>query len=161
MYDELSDIQYAVKLFSVGYYSIWEQLVTLRKIETGVYVSNSCQETCIWQGVEAIAKHLCKLVSKEDRNGAISVALDDDKIDGHMRGENLCDTFGLKYCTHVRTKGLVAYTAVSSGINLPLGMSFERINDTSAIYFKRILNCLFGNGAGDMANLCGVQVHSD
>lgn len=163
MYSEFSDIRHAAKMGFDDYCKIWKSIATLKKVEKGTFISNSRRDKCLWQGVEEIVNNLCKSVSCEDRHGSISIALDDDKFDAHMSGENIRDTFGLKYVTHVRRnrKGMVAHSAVTSGVNIPLGISFERLNDTSSICFKRILNNLFGNGAGDSANLRGVLVHSD
>ena len=79
-----------------------------------------------------------------------------------MSGENLRDTFGFKYCTHVKAnrKGPVAHTAVTTGIIFPCGLAFETINDSSTSCFKRILNTVFGDGS-DKPNLRNVRVHSD
>jgi len=71
------------------------------------------------------------------------------------------DLFNLKFTTHVKPnrKGIVAHTAVSTGINVPLGIIFERTKDTSLSCFKRLLDFLFKKDGS--TNLRNVSVHSD
>ena len=71
------------------------------------------------------------------------------------------DLFNLKYTTHVKPnrKGIIAHTAVSTSLNIPLGIIFERTKDSTLDCFKRCLDFLFSrNGATDLRN---VSIHSD
>ena len=61
------------------------------------------------------------------------------------------------------TKGIVGHTAISTGINIPLGIVFEQTFDTSVSCFKRLLNFLFhhDNDSRDGNAFRNVTVHSD
>ena len=54
------------------------------------------------------------------------MALDDDKIWVEQTGKNAMNKAGLNHTTHVRDnrKGIISHTAVSTGVNLPLGKLF-------------------------------------
>jgi hypothetical protein len=71
------------------------------------------------------------------------------------------DLFNLKYTTHVKPnrKGLIAHTAVSTGLNCPLGIIFERSKDTTLGCFRRLLDFLFSHDG--QTNLRNVNIHSD
>ena len=76
------------------------------------------------------------------------------------------DNAGLNYTTHVRDnkKGIIAYTAVSTGVNIPIGVIAERKGKLSNIFFKRLMNFLFGSNTGDqydIADMTAVDVASD
>ena len=76
------------------------------------------------------------------------------------------DNAGLNYTTHVRDnrKGIIAHTAVSTGVNIPLGVIAERKGDSSYICFKRLMNFLFGSNTGDeydIADMTDVDIASD
>ena len=70
------------------------------------------------------------------------------------------DKRNLKYTTHVKAnrKGLIAHTAVSTGVMIPLGICFERVSDKTLDCFERILGFLFGFSSTSLQN---VHVHSD
>lgn len=98
----------------------------------------------------------CREISISNREGKIGIVVDDDKIWVNLTGENKDDTFGIKYTTHVRAnrKGIVAHTAVSTGANMPLGIVFERSQDSTAECFQHLLKINFErNGSCDMRNV--------
>jgi hypothetical protein len=115
----------------------------------------------LWQKLEAVVNKLLRSISIEQRQGNISIALDDDKIWVNLAHSAKDDLFNLKYTTHVKAnrKGIIGHTAVSTALNLPLGIAFERTKDSSSSCFKRLLDYLFGrDGTTDLRN---VSVHSD
>ena len=111
--------------------------------------------------METIVNEILRSVSIDGRTGRISIALDDDKVWLNLSGSSKLDFFNLKYTTHVKPnrKGIIAHTAVSSGLNIPLGIIFERSRDTTIGCFKRLLNYLFDKDG--QTNLRNVSVHSD
>jgi hypothetical protein len=90
----------------------------------------------------------------------IIITLDDDKIWAANSGQNASDRFGLRYTQHVKDnrKGIVAHTAVSSTTSLPIGIAFERVNESSNICFRRIMDSLFPYGNNRLRD---VIIHSD
>lgn len=69
--------------------------------------------------------------------------------------KNIEDKFNLKYATHVKAnrKGIIAHTAVTTRLNIPLGISFERKYDSAISCLKRILNFLFMEKSEKLPNL--------
>ena len=124
-------------------------------------ISSSRRELPLWEGLELIVNDVLRSVSITGRDGRISVALDDDKIWMNLSDSIGSDLFNIKYTTHVKPnrKGIIAHTAVSTAVNIPLGIVFERTRDSTLDCFKRILDFLFcQNGE---TNLRNVSVHSD
>ena len=125
------------------------------------FLGSGRRERCIWEEIEIIANDLCRDISITNRDGKITIALDDDKIWVILSGPNLYDTFEIKYSTHVKAnrRGIIVHTAVSTGVNLPLGIAFERKKDSTSACFQRLLNSLFEtNGNCDLTN---VEICSD
>ena len=87
------------------------------------YVGEDRRPQPLWEQIEFTLNKLCREVSIANRKGKVSVALDDDKIWLEQTGENAKDKAGLNFTTHMRDnrKGLIAHTAVSTGVNLLLG----------------------------------------
>lgn len=142
------------------YVDIWKKIATKRQLDDSE-ISTNRREVPLWETMETIVNEFLKSISITERKGKISVALDDDKIWANLKNSSKDDLFNLKYTTHVKDnrKGFVAHTAVSSGANIPLGISFERIKDTTEKCFKRLLESLFGqDGNTDLRN---VLIHSD
>ena len=84
-----------------------------------------------------------------------------DKIHLNLSKGNSEDLFNLKYTTHTKAnrKGIIAHTAVSTGVNIPLQVSFEKTDDSTSSCFVKCLDGLFGQSG--TANLRNVSVHSD
>ena len=84
-----------------------------------------------------------------------------DKVHLHLSKGNSEDLFNLKYTTHVKAnrKGIIAHTAVSTGVNIPIQICFERTNDSSTSCFINCLDGLFAHSG--KVNLRQVSVHSD
>ena len=95
------------------------------------------------------------------RDGRVSIALDDDKIWLNISNSRARDLFNLKCSTHVKSnrKGIIAHTAVSTAVNIPLSIVFEKSKDSTIDCFKRSLDFLFGQNGS--ANLGNVSLHSD
>ena len=111
--------------------------------------------------LERIVNGVLRSVSISGRVGKIAVALDDDKIWMNISNANSTDLFNLKYTTHVKPnrKGIIAHTAVSTNLNLPLNTVFEKKKDSTVGCLKRSLDSLFcQNGE---TNLRNVSIHSD
>ena len=160
LYDEKSLLKEHTLMRREEYTKVWDTISTKRKLKKGI-MSTSRRTSPLWEGMEQIINQLCRFVSIDNREGRISIALDDDKIWLNTRKSATVDLFKLKFCAHVRAnrKGIVAHTAVSTGAMVPLGISFEKTNDSSGTCFKRLLNFLFDYGGG--VNLRNVTVHSD
>jgi hypothetical protein len=75
---------------------------------------------------------LLKKISIANHKGKISMSLDDDKIWFRSSVSQIADLFNLKFTTHVKAnrRGIVAHTAVTTGIMIPLAIAFERTGDT-------------------------------
>ena len=71
-----------------------------------------------------------------------------------------CDLFNLKYTTNVKDnrKEIIAHTAVSSGLSIPLGIIFEKKRTLQVTVFKQCLTFLFGENG--IVNLRNVSLHS-
>lgn len=142
------------------YVQIWKRIAEKRKLPNHA-MSTSRREPPLWETLEKIVNDLLRSISIAGRDGGISIALDDDKIWLQLSSGMKVDLFDLKYTTHVQAnrKGLNAHTAVSTGANVPLGIVFERTNDSTKNCFVRLLDHLFSrNGSTDLQN---VSVHSD
>jgi hypothetical protein len=110
--------------------------------------NNARREDPFWMKLESVCNNICKSVSINEsinnhREGKIPIAIDDDKIWMNLSGKNKRDLFQLKYSQHVRDnrKGLIAHTAVSTGLNIPIGITFERSKDKTIDCIKRLLIC--------------------
>ena len=151
MYDEHSvfgDLVDGEELMQKTHYvAMWEKIARSKKValEGEGYICYGRRDTCNWERMERAFNDVCRSLFVANRVGSIKIALDDDKVWFMNTGANAKDRFGLKYCTHVRDnrKGLICHTAVSSSLNLPLGISFEKTDDTTASCFKKILINLF------------------
>jgi hypothetical protein len=110
------------------YNAVWKVIATKKQIQDGGYIGSGRREQCLWELLEASANHVCRDISISNREGVVGIALDDDKIWVNMTGKNLKDTFGIKYTTHVKAnrKGIIGHTAVSTGMNMPLGIVIEK-----------------------------------
>ena len=142
------------------YNQTWARLAKAKQIpSTGIRTARD--NAPIWEGLETTVNNLLRSISISGRDGKIAIALDDDKIWFGSKVAQRVDLFNLKFTTHVKAnrKSIVAHTAVSTGVNIPLGIVFERTKDTSYSCFKRLLDFLFG-GDGS-TNLRSVYVHSD
>lgn len=142
------------------YNGIWKQIATARKVEAN-HISTSRREAPLWEELERITNTIMRKISITGRRGRVSIALDDDKIWGNFSNSASMDLFNLKYQTHVKAnrKGLVAHTAVSTGVNMPIGIVMERAKDNTAQCFKRLLDFLFSQDGE--TNLRNVTLHSD
>ena len=144
------------------YLKCWKTIAGVGKMDAATFVGDSRMTKYLWEKLEDLLNGIFRNTSVANRQGIISIALDDDKIWVHLT--RLFDTFGIKYTTHVKDncKGVIAHTAVSSGINIPLGFAFERKKDNALTCFKRILNSLFNRtGGGEFPDLQNVLIASD
>ena len=138
----------------------WKMIAMKRKEDQNT-IRTARGQTPLWELLESIVNSLLKSVSITGHKGRISIALDDDKIWFAMRKVMGNDLFNIKYTTHVKPnrKGIVAHTAVSTGLNIPLGIVFERTKDSTLSCFRRLLDSLFSSdGQTDLRN---VSLHSD
>ncbi len=161
LFHKLSLLKEHAPLSEHEYNDIWRRISEERRISCTDISTNSRRETPLWEYLEAIVNELLRSVSIAGRHGVISLSLDDDKIWASFSKILKMDRRNLKYTTHVKAnrKGIIAHTAVSTGVMLPLGISFERAKDSTLSCFCRILDYLFGqNGT---TNLRNVHVHSD
>ena len=142
------------------YNEIWKRMSEKKKIPPS-QISTNRRDTPLWEKLETIVNELLRSVSITEREGRVSVALDDDKIWMILSNSAMQDLFNLKYTTHVKAnrKGIIAHTAVSTALNIPLGIVFEKTKDTTAQCFKRVLDFLFDEGGN--TNLRNVSLHSD
>jgi hypothetical protein len=138
------------------YNATWE-IIGLSKRCKGV----SRRDTTNWMIMETTLNQILRSISISDReDSSILLTHDDDKVWASNTGSNADDRFGLKYTQHVRDnrKGIVVHTAVSSTTSLPLGISFERENESIALSFRRIMDYLFSTGINRLRD---VIVHCD
>ena len=135
-----------------NYFGIWSWMANKMKINS-MGISTSRRNTPLWEQVEQIFNEIHRSISIVDREGRILIALDDDKLHLNLTTAMSADLFNMKYTTHVKAnrKGIVGHTAVSTGANIPLQISFKKTNDSNVSCFKNCLSGLFGQ-AGD-ANL--------
>ena len=142
------------------YNKFWKAMSEKKKLRRNS-VTTSRRDPPLWEELEKIVNELLRSISIIDRKGKISISLDDDKVWLRLSNSSSDDTFNLRYTTHVRAnrKGIIAHTAVSTGVMMPLGIAFEKMKDSSGICVKRILNFLFNYGGE--TNLRNVIVHSD
>ena len=160
LFQDTSLLKEHLSISEERYNEIWKLMANKKKIPP-TRISSSQRELPLWEGLELIVNDILRSVSITGRDGRISVALDDDKIWMNLSDSIGSDLFNIKYATHVKPnrKGIIAHTAVSTAVNIPLGIVFERTRDTTLDCFKRILDFLFcQNGE---TNLRNVSVHSD
>ena len=143
-----------------AYNQIWKNMSEKKRLPP-TQISTSRRERPLWESLELITNELLRSISIVEREGRISVALDDDKIWMRLSDSVGSDLFNLKYTTHVKAnrKGIIAHTAVTTGVNMPLGITFERSNDSTLNCFRRTLDFLFSQDG--FTNLRNVSVHSD
>ena len=86
------------------------------------------REEPLWETLERFVNEVLRSISISGRDGRVPVALDDDKIWMDISNARSSDLFNLKFTTHVKPnrKGIVAHTAVSTCLNIPLGIVFEK-----------------------------------
>ena len=159
-HEHLSLLKRDAQMEKAEYVEIWKKLAEKRKLPD-TEISTNRREIPLWETLESIVNDFLMSISIVGRNGKISVALDDDKIWLNLKNSSKTDLFNLKYTTHVKDnrKGLIAHTAVSSGVNIPLGICFERSKDSTEKCFRRLLDRMFGQNGS--TNLRNVYIHSD
>ena len=156
LFDSESLLCHAAPMNVQEYNKIWKNLAEKKRMDQNQFIGAGRRDRCIWEYLEDAVNNLCRIVSVSNRTGDISIALDDDKVWVNLTGVNKADTFGIKYTTHVQPnrKGIIAHTAVSTGANMPLGISIERKKDSTLECFKRLLRFLFEtNGNIDLRNV--------
>ena len=128
--------------------NIWKKISEQRKVSDTQISTNSRRDTPLWEHPEVIVCDLLRSVSIIDCEGFISLSLDDDdKIWAFLLRILKMDKRNLKYMTHhvkANRKGIIAHTAVSNGIMIPLGICFERVKDSTLDCFQPIPDFLFG-----------------
>lgn len=154
-----------VEMDEAEYNKIWLNFARSKKISNDS-MSTSRRDQPVWASLELIVNEMFRTIAVAGREGEISIALDDDKIWLSQANAKVQDLFDLKYTTHTQAnrKGIVGHTAITTGINFPLGIVFEKTFDTSVSCFKRLLNFIFRHD--DNSNHHGnafrnVFIHSD
>lgn len=148
------------------YNKIWLTFAENRRLSSDT-MSTSRREKPIWASLETLVNDILRTIAIAGRDGEISIALDDDKIWLSQANSKVKDLFGLKYTTHTQAnrKGIVADTAVTTGITFPSGIVFEKTYDTSVSCFKRLLNSIFAhddNASRSSGNAFrNLSIHSD
>lgn len=160
LYESHSLLKDKMPMMEGEFNAIWRAIATKKK-ERSNEIRTARGQTPLWELLESTVNSLLKSVSITGRKGKISIALDDDKIWFAMNRILGNDLFNIKYTTHVKPnrKGIVAHTAVSTSLNIPLGIVFERTKDSTLACFRRLLDTLFSSdGTTDLRN---VTLHSD
>lgn len=160
LFNRKSKLKECTLMTFAEYKSIWEAMSKLRKLQPN-QISTSRRKNPLWETQERILNELMRSISISGRRGKIAIALDDDKIWLSASNSSSVDLFNLKYTTHVQAnrKGIIAHTALSTGVSIPLGIVMERSKDTTAQCFQRLLDFLFSQDGS--TNLANVAVHSD
>jgi len=165
LYGKYSLLKDAACMDQQKFLSLFEKLATSKKVSSTEIRTNRSPKP-IWQTLEGVVNDVCHSVSisssnGDGRKGKTSIAIDDDKIHMNLSNSGSDDLFNLKYTTHVRDnrKGIIAHTAVSTGANVPLGISFEKKGDTTMSCIERLLWTMFG--ITGVLELEGVEIHSD
>ena len=160
LFDKHSLLKEHLPMTREEYNEIWKRMSEKKKLPK-TSMTTGRRQRCIWQILEEAVNSILRDLSVTGKDGRISLALDDDKINAQFSKSASEDLFGLKYATHTRAnrKGLIAHTAVSSGLGIPLGIVFERSKDSTTDCFKRLLDFLFESDGG--TDLRNVSVHSD
>jgi hypothetical protein len=93
----------------------------------------------LWMDVQSALNETCRELFVKGFDSYMRVTEDDDKM--HFEIKNDSDTQGLKITQHVRDnrKGFVAHTTCYTASGLPIGIEWERRNDTTATATKRII----------------------
>ena len=145
------------------YLQVWRDIALKERMQISSFVGDGRRDEYLFDKLECNFNKLCKDISISGRTGKIYIALDDDKIWAFQSNDHLAETFGLKYQVHVQAnrRGFVAHTAVSTGLMIPLGITFEKKSDSADICFKRILAEQFSLGRGTDPILCNVILASD
>ncbi len=164
LFSPMSILKREVKMAQEEYNKIWRDLSTKYELDGATMRTNRSEET-IWHGLETIINALFKKISIENRQGEISIALDDDKIWVSQTKSKFCDLFGLRYTTHnqANRKGINLHSAISTGAMVPYACKFEQTFDNTLSCFKRVFNTLFRHdcdGKDDNA-FKNVSVYSD
>lgn len=163
MYADYSLFYDQASMTKRDYIDVWGKLAHKHE-KQGSDLGTGRREELIWQKLEREVNKVLREVSIEESDGrTISIALDDDKVWYNFIGKKTRDTFGIKITRHVKDNriGMILHTAISSGLNIPLGVSFERVKDKTVTCYKRIFASMFGVHGGDEVDLLNVNVHSD
>ena len=131
------------------YIKLWKKVSTYKKVQSraaGDFFTVSRRDKCVWETLQGAFNEICRAISVAGRRGKLRCALDDDKFWFSHKGMNAEDDFGLSYNNFAKPnrKGICGHTAVTSSLNIPLGIEFERKGDSPTACFKRILLFLFG-----------------
>jgi hypothetical protein len=163
MYDEHSELLSSVIMKKDEYMNLWKRIATERRVTLDNYVGSSRRKECLWESMETSINLLLRKLTVAGRTDDIVIALDDDKIWVDTSGRNEEDDFGLRKVTHTQAnrKGIIAHTAVSTTINIPLCFIFERRGDKAVECFTRLFGKLFTKNLGTLPDLHGVTNHSD
>ena len=160
LFDQDSLLKDKLMIEEEVYFQTWKKIAEKKMIPPG-QVSTNRREKPLWEMLETIVNEQLRNISVVGQDGRVSISLDDDKVWMNLSNSASQDLFGLRYTTHVKPnrKGIIAHTAVSTAIMIPLGIIFERTRDSTIDCFKRLLDFLFSQNG--MTNLRNVSIHSD
>lgn len=161
---KFSELKGSVLMPQHEYMEIWEQIANHGKFGAKDLSSSSRRSTCLWEVCETAANTFLRKIVVADRDGDLSVALDDDKVWVESSGENGTDDFGIRRVRHTQDnrKGVISHTAVSSLTTILLGFLFEKKGATAFDCFKSLFGTIFPSTSGvGLPNLAGVKNHSD
>ena len=128
LYDKTSLLKEHIKMTEGDYIKVWRKMAEKKRMAAVQMTRTSRREQPLWETLERIVNEILRGISISGREERLAVALDDDKIWMDISNTGSTDLFNLKYTTHVKPnrKGIVAHTAVSTSLNIPLGIIFEK-----------------------------------
>jgi hypothetical protein len=143
------------------YERIWK-VIAYKNQKLGCEIGICRRSESLWETLEFTVNRELMNVSIAERKGKMLIALDDeDKVWYNTIIRWISDTFGIKITRHVKDNriGMILHTAVSSGLNIPVGCTFERVKESTKECYKRMFGQMFGSYGG--IDLRNVNVHSD
>lgn len=164
LFFEKSPVSTDLVMMKEEYVKMWRDMSVKGKMDAGSYFGEGRREPHLWEKAERCLNEMLHSLSITNRRGTIAIALDDDKVWVAMT--NLFDTFGVKYTTHTKDnrKGIVIHTAISTGAQVPINGTVERVRDSAVSCFTRMIQFLFhrdGGGEDNHPNLLNVLIGSD
>lgn len=131
--EKYSELTEACLMTEREYLDTWKKMANDGKVSSRKFLGSSRREEPLWKICEMAANKFLRAVAVADRDGDLSIALDDDKIWCESNGENAIDDFMIRRVRHNadNRKGMISHTAVSALTLVLLAFMFERKGSTA------------------------------
>ena len=116
-----------------------------------------------WERLQKVLNEGLRCIAVESNPNPLSVVVDNDKIWLNSSGRNAGDRYSLKYVRHTRDNrdGLVAHTAVTTAMCVPLNIQMEKQGDSAHKCYERVMAGISGVNVTEELNCLSMETNFD